>query len=171
MTLAHSSASVGKSRVSCSKFPTYIYYNAHEIPIAAQSHQGNASSFIKHSYTWYSYSDPQLTDPQCPHSPHRRRHSPHSPSPLSPRSRSPLSPRRSPALLQSHGSLRDDCDEDMVTGVWTSSRPTQRRLMRIRRRRPQPRRRAGRLRPRADVDSAPSTITRTTSFATEVSPA
>jgi hypothetical protein len=61
-----------------------------------------------------------------------------------------------------------------VTRTWllvcgrTSSQP---RLMRIRRRCQQSRRRAGRLRPRADVDPAPPTITRTsTSFATEVSP-
>jgi hypothetical protein len=47
-----------------------------------------------------------------------------------------------------------------------------RQLTRIRRRRPRPRRRAGSLRPRAAVDPAPPTITRTTtSFATEVSPA
>jgi hypothetical protein len=43
--------------------------------------------------------------------------------------------------------------------------------MRNCRRRPQPRWRAGHLRPRADVDPAPPTITRTnTSFATKVSP-
>jgi hypothetical protein len=50
MTLAHSSASAGKPCAGCSKFPTYIDYNAHGIPIATQSCQGHASSFIKHSY-------------------------------------------------------------------------------------------------------------------------
>jgi hypothetical protein len=43
----------------CSKFPTYIDYNAHEIPIAAQSRQGHASSFIKHSYARRSYAAPR----------------------------------------------------------------------------------------------------------------
>jgi hypothetical protein len=33
-------------------------------------------------------------------------------------------PHRSPALLQPHRSLLDDGDEDAVTGVQTSSRPT-----------------------------------------------
>jgi hypothetical protein len=36
-----------------------------------------------------------------------------------PRSPSPLSPCRSPDLLQPHRSLRDDGDEDAVTGVRT----------------------------------------------------
>jgi hypothetical protein len=45
------------------------------------------------------------------HTPHHRRHSPRSPS--------PLSSRRSPALLQPHRSLRDDGDEDVVTSVRT----------------------------------------------------
>jgi hypothetical protein len=58
MTLAHSSALAGKPCVGCSKFPTYIYFSAHEIPIAAQSRQGHASSFIKHSYARRSYSAP-----------------------------------------------------------------------------------------------------------------
>jgi hypothetical protein len=58
MTLAHSSALAGKPCVGFSKFPTYIYYSTHEIPIAAQSRQGHASSFIKHSYVRRSYSAP-----------------------------------------------------------------------------------------------------------------
>jgi hypothetical protein len=33
MALAHSSALAGKPCSGCSKFPTYIYYSAHEIPI------------------------------------------------------------------------------------------------------------------------------------------
>jgi hypothetical protein len=41
------------------KFSTYIYYSAHEIPIAAQSRHGHASSFIKHSYARRSYSAPR----------------------------------------------------------------------------------------------------------------
>jgi hypothetical protein len=41
------------------KIFTYIYYSAHEIPIAAQSRQGHASSFIKHSYARRSYSAPR----------------------------------------------------------------------------------------------------------------
>jgi hypothetical protein len=49
MTLAHSSVSAGKPCAGCWKFPTNIDYNAHEIPIAAKSRQGHASSFIKHS--------------------------------------------------------------------------------------------------------------------------
>jgi hypothetical protein len=40
MTLAHASASVGKPCTGCSKFLTYIHYNTHGIPIAAQSRQG-----------------------------------------------------------------------------------------------------------------------------------
>jgi hypothetical protein len=59
MTLAHSSALAGETYVGCSKFLTYIYYSAHEILIAAQSRQGHASSFIKHSYTRRSYSAPR----------------------------------------------------------------------------------------------------------------
>jgi hypothetical protein len=43
MTLAHSSVFAGKPCAGCSKFSTYIYYGAHEIPIAAHSHQGHAS--------------------------------------------------------------------------------------------------------------------------------
>jgi hypothetical protein len=39
----------GEPCAGCSKFLTYIYYSAHEIPIAAQSRHGHASSFIKHS--------------------------------------------------------------------------------------------------------------------------
>jgi hypothetical protein len=84
MTLAHSSALAGEPCAGCSKFPTYIYYIANKISIAAQSRQGHASDFIKHSYARHSYSAPRYTDPQRPHSPHRRRQSPHSPSPLSP---------------------------------------------------------------------------------------
>jgi hypothetical protein len=35
---------------------SHLYsYSAHEIPIAAQSRQGHASSFIKHSYARRSY--------------------------------------------------------------------------------------------------------------------
>jgi hypothetical protein len=56
MTLAHSSALASKPCAGCLKFPTYIYYSAHEIQIVAQSRQGHASSFIKHSYTHRSYS-------------------------------------------------------------------------------------------------------------------
>jgi hypothetical protein len=37
MTLAHTSASAGKPHTSCSNFSTYIDYNAHGIPIVAQS--------------------------------------------------------------------------------------------------------------------------------------
>jgi hypothetical protein len=40
MTRAHSSALAGKPCAGCSKFPTYIYCSAHEIPIPAQSRQG-----------------------------------------------------------------------------------------------------------------------------------
>jgi hypothetical protein len=40
------------------KISTYIYYSAHKTPIAAQSHQGHASSFIKHSFARCSYSAP-----------------------------------------------------------------------------------------------------------------
>jgi hypothetical protein len=40
MTLAHSSALAGEPCAGCSKFPTYIYYSGHEIPIAAQSVKG-----------------------------------------------------------------------------------------------------------------------------------
>jgi hypothetical protein len=116
MTLAHSSALAGKPCAGYSKFPTNIYYSAHEIPIAAQSRQGHASSFIKHSYARRLYSAPCYTHPQCPHSPHRRRHSPRWPS--------PLSPRRSPTLLQPHRSLCYDGDEDVVTSVQTYVRPT-----------------------------------------------
>jgi hypothetical protein len=76
MTLAHSSASAGKPCASCSKFPTYVDYNAHGIPIAAQSHQGHAS------YARCSCSARHKTDPQCPHSPHCHCHSPCAPSPL-----------------------------------------------------------------------------------------
>jgi hypothetical protein len=111
MTLANSSASAGKPCAGCSKFPTYIDYNAHGIPIAAQSRQAHASSFIKHSYVHHSYLAPRWTDPQHPHSTHRHRHSPRSPL--------PLSPHRSPALLQPHHSLRDDGDENAITGVRT----------------------------------------------------
>jgi hypothetical protein len=46
MTLAHSSALAGEPWAGCSKFPTYIYNSAHEIPIAAQSRQGHASSSL-----------------------------------------------------------------------------------------------------------------------------
>jgi hypothetical protein len=35
MTLAHSSALAGEPCAGCSKFATYIYYSAHEIPIVA----------------------------------------------------------------------------------------------------------------------------------------
>jgi hypothetical protein len=42
MTLDHASASAGKPCVGCSKFPTYIDYNAHGITIAAQSRQRHA---------------------------------------------------------------------------------------------------------------------------------
>jgi hypothetical protein len=35
LTLAHSSALAGEPCAGCSKFPTYIYYSAHEIQIAA----------------------------------------------------------------------------------------------------------------------------------------
>jgi hypothetical protein len=59
MTLAHSSALAGEPCAGCSKFPTYIYYSAHEIPIVAQSRQGHTSSFIKHSYARRSYSAPR----------------------------------------------------------------------------------------------------------------
>jgi hypothetical protein len=59
MTLADSSALAGKPCAGCSKFPTNYYYSAHEIPIAAQSRQGHASSFIKHSYARRSYSAPR----------------------------------------------------------------------------------------------------------------
>jgi hypothetical protein len=41
------------------RISTYIYYSAHEIPIAAQRRQGHASSFIKHSYACRSYSAPR----------------------------------------------------------------------------------------------------------------
>jgi hypothetical protein len=41
------------------KFPTYIDYNAHEIPNAARSRQSHACSFIKHSYARRSYSAPR----------------------------------------------------------------------------------------------------------------
>jgi hypothetical protein len=41
MTLAHSSALAGEPCAGYSKFPTYIYYSAHEIPIATQSCQGH----------------------------------------------------------------------------------------------------------------------------------
>jgi hypothetical protein len=58
MTLAHSSALAGEPCAGYSKFPTYIYYSAHEIPIATQSHQGHAIGFIKHSYARRSYSAP-----------------------------------------------------------------------------------------------------------------
>jgi hypothetical protein len=111
MTLAHSSASAGKPCAGCSKFPTYVNYNAHGIPIAAQSRQGHANSFVKHSYACRSYLAPRWIDPQRPHSPHYHLHSPRSPS--------PLSPDHSIALLQPHRSLRDDSDEDAVTGMWT----------------------------------------------------
>jgi hypothetical protein len=106
----------GKPCEGCSKFPTYIYHSAHEISIVAQSRQGHACSFIKHSYACRSYSAPRETDPQRAHSPLRHRHSPLSPS--------PLSPRRSPALLQPHRFLRDEGDEDAITGVQTYIRPT-----------------------------------------------
>jgi hypothetical protein len=48
----------GKPFAGCSKFPTCIDYNAHEIPNTAQSRQGHASSLIKHSYVRRSYSAP-----------------------------------------------------------------------------------------------------------------
>jgi hypothetical protein len=54
----HSSALAREPCAGCSKFPTYIYYSAHEIPIAALSRQGHASSFIKNSYVRRSYSAP-----------------------------------------------------------------------------------------------------------------
>jgi hypothetical protein len=77
MTLAHASASVGKPCAGCSKVSTYNDYNAHGIPIAAQSRQGHASSFLKHSYYAHrSYSAPRWTDPQPSHSPHHNCHSP-----------------------------------------------------------------------------------------------
>jgi hypothetical protein len=62
----------------------------------------------------------------------------------------------------------------MVTGVRMYVFPANLMMVdaRIRRRRPRPQQWAGRLRPWADVDPAPPTITRIiTSFATEVSPA
>jgi hypothetical protein len=40
MTLAHSSALAWEPFAGCSKFSTYIYYSAHEIPIAAQTVKG-----------------------------------------------------------------------------------------------------------------------------------
>jgi hypothetical protein len=157
------------------KISPCIDYNPHGIPIAAQSRQGKAISFIKHSYAHRSYLAPQKTNSRRSHSPHCRRHSPRPPSPLSPRSPSPLSPRRNPAPLQPHRSLCDDGDEDSVTGMRMYVFPANLKtvIARIhRRRRPRPQRRAGRLKPRGDVDPAPPTITRTTtSFATVVSPA
>jgi hypothetical protein len=39
MTLAHSSALAGEPCAGCSKFPTCIYYSAHEIPIAQLLHR------------------------------------------------------------------------------------------------------------------------------------
>jgi hypothetical protein len=105
--------------------------------------------------------------------------SPPLPPPLAPlaftalsRSPSPLSPRRSPALLQPHRSLRDDGDEDAVTSMRTYVFPANLKTIdaRIRRCHPRPRRRANHLRPRANMDPAPPTITRTTTlFVTEVS--
>jgi hypothetical protein len=41
------------------KISTYIDYNAHEIPVAAQSRQGHAGNFIKHSYVRRSYLAPR----------------------------------------------------------------------------------------------------------------
>jgi hypothetical protein len=90
----------------------------------------------------------------------------------SPCSPSPLSPRWSPALLQPHRSMRDNCDEDTVTGVRTyifsanlktvDADPSTSSPATMMSRPPQP---------RADVDPTPPTITRTTtSFATEDSP-
>jgi hypothetical protein len=40
MTLAHASASAGKQCAGCSKFPTYIDYNAHGIPIQHRAIKG-----------------------------------------------------------------------------------------------------------------------------------
>jgi hypothetical protein len=51
--------SISRRIVRAAQIPTYIYYSAHEIPIATQSRQGHANSFIKHSYTRRSYSAPR----------------------------------------------------------------------------------------------------------------
>jgi hypothetical protein len=165
MTLAQTSVLAGKPCADCSKFPTYIYCSAYEIPIAAQSRQGHVSSFIKHSYAHRSYSAPRWTDPQCAHYPHRHRHSPRSPS--------PLSPRCSPALLQPHRSLRDDSDEDAVTGVRTYIFPANLKTFDADPSTSSPA--STTSRPPQDMSqrgSAPLTITRTTtSVATKVNPA
>jgi hypothetical protein len=91
MTLANISASAGKPCSGCSKFSTYIDYNAHGIPIAAQSRQGHTSSFLKHSYVCSTYSAPSATLALSP-----------PPPPLFPltfAALSPLQPCSSPAPL------------------------------------------------------------------------
>jgi hypothetical protein len=149
MTLAHSSALSGKPFVGCSKFPTYIYYSAHEILIAAQSRQAHTGSFIKHRSTTSSFSPP--------------------PAPLAPLAFADLSPPQpcsSPAPPRPawqwwrgrdywHADVRPanlkalDTDPSLSSPTTTTSRLPQ---------------------PWADVDPAPPIITRTTtSFATEVS--
>jgi hypothetical protein len=165
MTLAHSSALASEPCAGCSKFPTYIYYSAHEIPIAAQSRQGHASSFIKHSYTCLSY----LVLARQIHNAHIL--------PTTAASRPARLRRSLPTAALLFSSLTAPC----VTTV------TRTRLLACGHTSGQPKdglrgsvdvvpghddEPTCRLRPRAAVDHAPPTITRTTtSFATEVSPA
>jgi hypothetical protein len=151
--------------VGCSKFPTYIYYSAHEIPIAAQSRQGHASSFIKHSYT--RVHNRLLA---------RQIHNTHN-LPTAAASR-PARLRRS---LPAAALLFSSPTAPYVMTV------TRTQLLACRRTSHQPKdgwrgsvdvipghddEPAGRLRPRGAVNPAPPTIMRTTtSFATKVSPA
>jgi hypothetical protein len=171
MTLAYSSTSAGKPCTGCTKFPTYIHYNAHGIQIAAQRRQGHAIVSLN---TVTRAIHIQLLARQI----HNTRTLPTTVATCPARLRRSLHARLCRSL-PAVALLFSSPTAPYVTTVMRTrllackrmcSWPTQRRLMRIRRRRPQPWRWAGHLRTQADVDLAPPTITRTTtSFGTEVS--
>jgi hypothetical protein len=159
MTLAHSSALVGEPCAGCSKFPTYIYYSAHESPIATQSHQGHASSFMKHSYVHRSFRllarqihNARILPTAAVSRPARLRRSLPVTAPLF---SSPTAPCVTRTRLLACGRTSSQPKDgwrgsvDVIPGH--DDQP------------------AGHLRPRAVVDPAPPTITRTTtSFAIKI---
>jgi hypothetical protein len=165
MTLAHSSTLAGKPCAGCSKFPTYIYYSAHEIPIAARAIKGTRVVSLN-----------TVTRPVHIRLLARQIHNTRILATAT--ASRPARLRRS---LPAAALLFSSPTTPYVTTV------TRTRLLACARTSGQPKdgwrgsvdivpghddEPAGLLRPRATVDPAPPTITRTTtSFATEVSPA
>jgi hypothetical protein len=154
-TLAHSSASAGKPCAGCSKFLTYIDYNVVKGTPIVSLNTITRTIHIRFLARQIHYA--RILPTAAATRPARLRRS-------LPAAALLLSSPTAPCVMTVTRTQLLACGR-------TSSRPSYGRLTRIFRCRPQPRRRAGRLRPRADVDPTPPTITiKTTSFVTEVSP-